>query len=99
MLCSLTMTLFENMARNKNFILTFNLYEKWHETAFTASLISASCAKNFDDRNSLALCLFTESAGTDRQVVDFGNDLFTSSKYDFEAAEVTAFVKKKKLDH
>ena len=93
MLCSLTMALFENMTKNKNFILTFNLYEKWYETALTAPLISASCVKNFDDRNTLALCLFTESAGTDRQVVDFCNDLFTSSTCELEAEEVTAFPK------
>ena len=77
--CSLTMALSENMAKNKDFILTLDLYEEWHETALTAPLISVSCAKNFDDRNSLALCLFTESAGTDKQVVDFGNDISTSS--------------------
>ena len=75
MLCSLTMTLSESMARNKDFILTLDLHEKWDETTLTAHLISLSCAKNFGDSNSLTLCLFTESAGTDKQVFDFGNDM------------------------
>ena len=76
---SLTMALSENMAKNKDFILTLDLYEKWDETTLTAHLISASRAKNFGDRNSLTLCFFTESAGTDKQIFDFGNDLSTSS--------------------
>ena len=79
MIGSLTMALSENMAKNKDFILTLDLYEKWDETTLTAHLISASCAKIFGDRNSLTLCFFTESAGTDKQVSDFGNDLSTSS--------------------
>ena len=79
MLCSLTMALSEGMAKNKDFILTLDLYEKWNETTLTAHLISASCAKIFGDSNSLTLCLFTESAGKDKQVFDFGNDLSTSS--------------------
>ena len=79
MLRSLTIALSENMAKNKYFLLKLNLYEKWDETASIARLISASWAKNVGDRNSLALCLFTESAGTDKQVFDFVNDLFTSS--------------------
>ena len=79
MLCSLTMTLSENMAKNKDFILTLDLHEKWDETTLTALQISASRAKNLGDRNSLTLCLFTESSETDKQVFDFGNDLSTSS--------------------
>ena len=50
-----------------------------NETTLTAHLISASFAKNFGDKNSLTLCFFTESAGPDKQVFDFGNDLSTSS--------------------
>ena len=69
------MVLSENMVKKKDFILTLDLYEKWDETTLTAPLISALCAKNFVDWNSLTLCLFTESAGTDKQVFDFGNDM------------------------
>ena len=79
MLCSLTIALSENMAKYKDFILTLDLHEKWDETTLTAHLISTSCAKNFGHRNSLTLCLFTKSAGTDTQVFDFGNDISTSS--------------------
>ena len=79
MIGSLTMALSKNMAKNKDFILTLDLYEKWDETTLTAHLISASCAKSFGDRNSLILCFFTDSTGTDKQVFDFGNDLSTSS--------------------
>ena len=79
MLCSVTMAFSENTAKNKDFTLTLDLYEKWNETTLTAHLISASCSKIFGDRNSLTLCFFTESAGTDKQVFDFGNDLSTSS--------------------
>ena len=87
------MVLSEDMAKNKDFILTLDLYEKWYKTILTAHLISASYAKNFGDRNSLTLCLFTESAGTDKQVSDFVNDLSTSSTYDLEAAEVKVFAR------
>ena len=73
------MALSENKAKNKDLILTLDLYEKWDETTLTAHLISASCAKNFGNRNSLMLCFFTESAGTDKQIFDLGNDLSTSS--------------------
>ena len=71
-LCSLTMALSENMVKNKDFILTLDLSKKWDERTLTALLISASCAKNFGDRNSLTLCLFTESSWTDKHVFDFG---------------------------
>ena len=66
------MALSENMAKNKDFILTLDLSKKWDERTLTALLISASCAKNFGDRNSLTLCLFTESSWTDKHVFDFG---------------------------
>ena len=94
MLCSLTIALSENMAKYKDFILTLDLHEKWDETTLTAHLISTSCAKNFGNRNLLTSCLFTESAGTNEQVFYFGNDLFTSSKSELEAAEVSTFAKK-----
>ena len=83
------------MDKNKDFILALDLYEKWDQTALTAHLISASCAKHFGDRNSLTLCLFAESAGTDILVSDFGNDLSTSttSTEELEAAEVQVFAK------
>ena len=77
-LYSLTKALSENMAKNKIFMLTLDLYEKWDKATLTAHLISASCAKNFGDRNS-SLCLFTESAGSNILISDFGNDLSTST--------------------
>ena len=70
MLRSLTIALPDNMVQNKDIIMTLNLYEKWDKTTLTAHLISASCAKNFGDWNSLALCLFTESEGTNKLVSD-----------------------------
>ena len=70
MLRSLTIALPDNMVQNKAIIMTLNLYEKWDKTTLTAHLISASCAKNFGDWNSLALCLFTESEGTKKLVSD-----------------------------
>ena len=79
MLCSLAAALSGNMAKNKDFILTLDLHEKWNETTLDTPLISASCAKNIGDRNLLALRLFIESAATDKQVFDFGNHIFTSS--------------------
>ena len=45
MLYSLTMALSENMAKNKDFILKLDLYEKWDKTALIAYLISAHVAK------------------------------------------------------
>ena len=60
MLYSLTMALSENMAKNKNFILKLDLYEKWDKTTLIAYLISASCGKSFGDKTSLTLCLFKE---------------------------------------
>ena len=78
MMCSLTMALSENKAKNKDLILTLDLHEKRDETTLTAHLISASCAKNFGDKNSLMLYFFTESAGRDEQIFDFCNDLSTS---------------------
>ena len=84
------MTLPENMAKNKNFILTLDLYEKWDKITLTAHLIFASCAKNF---------VITESAETDILVSDFGNDLSTSatSTEELEAAEVKDFAKNRLL--
>ena len=69
------MTLSENMAKNKNFILTY--------------------VKYFGDRNSLRLCLFTESVGTGILVSSFGNDVSTSTTFtqELEAAEVQLFAK------
>ena len=61
------------------FIPILDLYEKWGKTTLTTHLISASCAKNFGERNYLKLCLFTESARTDKLVSDFGNGLSTPS--------------------
>ena len=46
MLYSLTMALSKNMAKNKGFILTLDLYEKWNKTTLTVHLVSSSCAKN-----------------------------------------------------
>ena len=90
----MTKTLSENMAKNKTFILALDLYEKWDKATLTAHLISASCAKNFGDRNSL-LCLFTESAGSDILISDFGNDLSasTTSREKLEMTEVQASTK------
>ena len=82
------------MAKNKTFILALDLYEKWDKATLTAHLISASSAKNFGDRNSL-LCLFTESAGSDILISDFGNDLSasTTSTEKLEMTEVQASTK------
>ena len=93
------MTLFKNMAKNKHFKLTLDLYEKWDETTLTAHLISASCAKNFGGRNSLMLCLFTGSVGTDIVVSDFGNDFSTSktSTEKLEVVEIQVFSKNRLL--
>ena len=77
MLYSLTMALSENMAKNKNFILKLDLYEKWDKTTLIAYLISASCGKSFGDKTSLTLCLFKEPAWADILVSGFGNDLST----------------------
>ena len=38
-----------NMTKNKDFILTFNLYENWDKTTLIAHLTFASCAKSFGD--------------------------------------------------
>ena len=79
MLYSLTKALSVNMDKNKDLILALDLDEKWDKTSLTAHLISASCAKSASDRNPLTLCLFTESSETNKQVLDFGNDLSSSS--------------------
>ena len=93
------MALSENTAKNKDFILTLDLYEKWDKTSLTAHLISASCVKNFGDRNSLTLCFLTESSGTDILASDFGNDLSTSatSTKELETAEVKVFARNRLL--
>ena len=89
------MALSENMIKNKDLILKLDMQEKWDKKTLTAHLISASCAKNSGHRNSLTLCLFTESAGTYIMVSDFGNDLSTSATFTekLEAAEVKVFAK------
>ena len=96
MLRSLTIALPDNMVQNKDIIMTLNLYEKWDKATLTAHLISASCAKNFGDWNSLALCLFTESEGTNKLVSDCGNELSTpsTSTEALEVTEVKVFAKK-----
>ena len=68
MLYFLTLALSVNMAKDKDFILTLDLYEKWEKTTLTAHLVPASCAKNFGERNYLTLCLFTEYARIDKLV-------------------------------
>ena len=75
------------------------MYETWDKATITVHLISTSCAKIIGDRNSLTLCLFTESAGTDILVSDFGNDLSTSTTFteELEAAEVQFFGKNRLL--
>ena len=95
MLYSSTMALSKNMAKNKDFILTLDLCEKWDKTILKVHLISSSSARNFDDKNSLMFCLFTESTGKDILVSNFGNDLSTStiSIKELEAAEVQVFAK------
>ena len=99
MLYSLTMSLSVNMAKNKDLILTLDLYEKWGKTALNVHLISAPRAKNLDDRNLLMLYLFTESAGTNILVSDFGNDLSISatSTENLEVTEVQVFAKNRLL--
>ena len=96
MLRSLTIALPDNMVQNKDIIMTLNLYEKWDKATLTAHLISASCAKNFGDWNSLALCLFTESEGTNKLISDCGNELSTpsTSTEALEVTEVKVFAKK-----
>ena len=90
------MALSKNMVQNKDFILTLDLFEKLVKTTLAAHLIFASCAKNFGDRNSLKLCLFTKSTGRDKLVSNFCNDSSTSStlKEELEVAEVKIFAKK-----
>ena len=87
------MALPEIIAKNKDFLLKSDLYENWDKATLTANLISASCAKNIGDRNSLTFRLFTESAGIDILVSSFSKDLFTSttSTEELEAAEVQVF--------
>ena len=79
--------------------MTLNLYEKWDKATLTAHLISASCAKNFGDWNSLALCLFTESEGTNKLISDCGNELSTpsTSTEALEVTEVKVFAKKAQI--
>lgn len=69
----LTIALSRNMVKNRDFILTLKLYEKWDKKTLTAHLTSTSFAKSFVDRNSLTLCLHTESAGTDILVSEITN--------------------------
>ena len=90
------MALSHNIPQNKDFILIFDVHGKRDKTTLTAHLISASCAKDFGDRNSLTLCLLTESAGTNKLVSDCGNDLSTPSisTEALEAAEVKVFATK-----
>ena len=61
------------MVKNRDFILTLKLYEKCDKKTLTAHLTSTSFAKSFVDRNSLTLCLLTESAGTDILVSEITN--------------------------
>ena len=86
------MALSEKMVKNKDFVLTLDLYQKWDKTTLTAHLISASCVKIFGDRNSLMLFVHRR----DMLVSEFSNDLSTCtiSTDELEAAEVFA----KKID-